>query len=177
MPAAPLNTSPQWSADGFNQWSADGFYGWTADGYQPTLLAAAVTNLAVFGVNVGLLNFAFDPVVPLGFVITGYVPFLSSQYAGQYIQLTVSNGPAPPARTRFVPNVVGLYYYDAQLLILRSGLLTAQPTFVLSSIINPQFVISQSIPEGTAVNEQTQVSIVVSGFPVTNQPGVIIGVP
>jgi beta-lactam-binding protein with PASTA domain len=176
-PISPENTNPLWSADGQNQWSADGFYGWSADGYQPTTLEAAVTNLAVFGVNVGLLTFVFNPLVPLGFVITGYTPFLNPAFAGQFMPLLISNGPAPAPKPVTVPNVVGLFYYDAQLALLHAGFLIAQPQFVLSSTVLPQYVISQSIPAGTVFTQQTQVTIVVSGFPVTNQPGVIIGVP
>ena len=71
MSLDPLNTNPAWTADGQNQWTADGFYGWTADGYQPTLLIAAVTALAAVGVNVGLITYAYDPFVPVGYVITG----------------------------------------------------------------------------------------------------------
>jgi beta-lactam-binding protein with PASTA domain len=143
----------------------------------PVTLAVATSQLAAFGVNVGFVTYAYDPLIPLGDVITDYSQFLSRVYAGQYIPLTVSNGQAPPARARFVPNVVGMFYFDAQLLILRSGLLVGPPSWVVSPTVNPQFVISQSIAAGTLVAEQTPVTIVVSGFPVMNQGGVIVGVP
>jgi beta-lactam-binding protein with PASTA domain len=167
-----------WSADGspLGGWSADGFRGWSADGYEPTTLAVATAVLAALGLNVGVLTYAFSSVVPVGYVINGY-PASFGEPAGSYIPLTISNGPSPTPRVRMVPNLVGKFYYDAQLEILRRGLLTAQPTFVLSSSVLPQYVISQSIIAGSQVAEQTQVTIVVSGFPVTNQPGVVIGVP
>jgi beta-lactam-binding protein with PASTA domain len=176
MPAVPANTNPLWSADGFNQWSADGFYGWSADGYQPTLLSAAVSALAAVGVNVGLITYAYDPLVPAGYVITGWEPLLSA-VPGSYVPLTVSQGPAPTPTPLMVPNVVGKFYYDAQLALLDAGFLIAQPSFALSNTVLPQYVISQSIAAGTQFTQQTQVTIVVSGFSVTNQPGVVVPVP
>jgi beta-lactam-binding protein with PASTA domain len=171
------NGTNLWSADGNFAWTADGFPGWSADGYEPTPLQFAVQDLAAFGVNIGVLTYAFSSTVPVGWVITGYVPFLSTAFAGQFIPLTISGGPAPRPTPITVPNVVGLFYVDAQLALLHAGFLIAQPQFVLSSTVLPQYVISQSIPAGTVFTQQTQVTIVVSGFPVTNQPGVIIGVP
>jgi beta-lactam-binding protein with PASTA domain len=166
-----------WSADGNWQWTADGFTGWSADGYEPTSLAVAVADLAGFGVNVGVITLAFNSLVPVGFVVTGYVPFLTTALAGQYIPLTVSEGPAPLPVTRTVPNVVGLFYYQAQLSLLQAGFLIAYPTFALSSTVLPQYVISQSIAAGSQFTQQTQVTIVVSGFSVLQQPGVPTPVP
>jgi beta-lactam-binding protein with PASTA domain len=176
MPAAPLNTNPAWSADGFNQWSADGFYGWTADGYEPTLLQAAVTALAAVGVNVGVITYVNDPLVPIGYVITGW-PGLLSSTPGSFVPLTVSQGPAAPVTLATVPNVVGKFYYDAQLALGQARLLIAPPIFVLSATITPQYVISQSIAAGSVVAEQSQVVITVSGFPVINQPNITVPVP
>lgn len=172
MPAAPLNTNPAWTADGFNQWTADGFYGWTADGYQPTPLLVAVTALAAIGVNVGVITYVYDAFVPVGFVITGWVPLLTSTPPGAYVPLTVSQGPAPPTLTATVPNVVGMFYYDAQLALGTARLLIAPPVFVVSSTVLKQYVISQSIAGGSVVPENTQVVITVSGFPVINLPAV-----
>lgn len=177
MPAAPLNTNPAWAADGFNQWSADGFYGFTADGYEPTILQAAVTAFALLGVNVGLITYVYDPVVPDGYVITGWPPLLSAAGPGSYIPLTVSQGPAPPITQATVPNVVGKFYYDAQLALGQARLLIAPPIFVLSSTVKPQYVISQSIAAGSVVAEQTQVTITVSGFTVIMQPNTAVAVP
>jgi beta-lactam-binding protein with PASTA domain len=166
-----------WSADGNYQWSADGFTGWSADGYEPVSEGVATNQLAAFGVNVGALTYAYDPLVPAGYVITGFVPFLSTTFAGQYIPLKISNGPAPATTALTVPNVVGKFYSDAQLALLQAGFLIAPPQFVLSSTVKPQYVISQSVAPGTQFTQQTQVTIVVSGFPVTNQPGVVVPVP
>jgi beta-lactam-binding protein with PASTA domain len=177
MPAAPLNTNPLWTADGFNQWTADGFYGWTADGYEPTTLAAAVAAFAAVGVNVGTITYIYDPLVPDGYVITGYVPLLASAPVGSYVPLTVSQGPSPAVTLAIPPNVVGKFYYDAQLAILQARLLIAFPTFVLSSTVKPQYVISQSLPASVPVAEQTLMTLTVSGFSVTNQPGVVVPVP
>jgi beta-lactam-binding protein with PASTA domain len=171
-----LNTNPAWSADGFNGWTADGFYGWTADGYQPTTLQAAVIALALAGVNVGVITYVFDPVVPSGYVITGWPQFLTAT-PGSYVPLTVSEGPAPPVTLATVPNVVGLFYSDAQLALGQARLLIAPPVFVLSATVPPQYVISQSIAAGSLVAEQSQVVITVSGFPVINQPNVTVPVP
>jgi beta-lactam-binding protein with PASTA domain len=76
-----------------------------------------------------------------------------------------------------VPNVIGKYYYDAQQAILAAAMLIAPPVWALSSTINPGYVISQSIAAGTNVNPQTPMTITVAGFPVTNQPGVVVPVP
>jgi eukaryotic-like serine/threonine-protein kinase len=167
-----------WSADGapLGGWSADGFRGWSADGYEPTSLAVATTALAALGLNVGVLTYVFSSVVPIGYVITGYPAFFGEP-AGSYIPLAISNGPAPASRVRFVPNVVGKFYFDAQQMILRSGLLIGYPVFALSTTVLPQYVISQSIAAGTQVAEQTMVSIIVSGFSVLQQPGVPTPVP
>jgi hypothetical protein len=175
MPAAPLNTNPFWTADGQNLWSADGFYGWSADGYQPTTLAAAVTALAAAGVNVGVITYVYDPLVPDGYVITGWPPLLTSP-PGSYVPLTVSQGPAPPVTQAIVPNVVGMFYVDALLAINNARLLIAPPVWVISSTVLPQYVISQSIAAGTLVNEQTQVTITVSGFTVVMQPATPVAV-
>ena len=167
-----------WSADGNFGTSADGFPGWSADGYEPTPLFFAVVDFAAVGVNVGPITFAYSTVgTPIGWVITGYVPFINPALAGQYIPLVVSNGPAPAPTLVTVPNVVGKYYYDAQLAILQAGLLIQPPKFVINNSVNPGYVISQSLVAGTQVSPQTPMSITVSGFQVVNQPGVIVPVP
>jgi eukaryotic-like serine/threonine-protein kinase len=161
-----------WSADGNYQIDASGKGGWDASGYEPVDLGYAQAALAKFGVNVGTITYEYSALVPVGYVITGFVPYLSSAYAGEYINLVVSNGPAPPTELATVPNVVGMFYYDAQLTILDVGLQIAPPIPALSTTVLPQYVISQSIPAGTQVAEQTQVTIVVSGFTVLQQPGI-----
>jgi hypothetical protein len=163
-----------WTADGYNGWSADGFTGWSADGYEPVPLALATAALALYGVNVGVLTYAYSNLVPVGYVITGFVPYLNTSYAGQYIPLVISNGifPVPPGPPARVPNVVGMYYFDAQLAILDAGLLIAPPIPVISSTVLPQYVVSQSLPGGTEVPQQTQITITVSGFTVLQQPGI-----
>jgi beta-lactam-binding protein with PASTA domain len=166
-----------WDASGNYVWSMDGKTGFSWDGYEPTSLAVAQADLAAFGVNVGAITYVNDPLVPVGYVITGYVPFLSSAYAGQYIPLVVSGGPPNPGRTYHVPNVVGEYYYDAQLNILDGGFWIALPVFVLSATVLPGYVISQSIPANTTTQVLQQIVITVAGFPVTNQPGTIVPVP
>jgi len=112
----------------------------------------------------------------LGYVITGW-PALLSATPGSFVPLTVSEGPAPAPKIMIVPNVVGKFYPDAQLALLQAGFLIAQPTFVLSSTVLPQYVISQSIAAGAQFTQQTQVAIVVSGFSVLQQPGVPTPVP
>lgn len=173
---SPPNTVNFWTADGFNQWTADGFYGWTADGYEPTTIEAAVAAFAAAGKNV-TITLVFDPLVPVGYVISGWGQLLTAAVPGSYTNLLVSQGPAPVPVPVAVPNVVGKFYYDAQLAILDAGLFIACPTFQLSTSVLPQYVISQSIPAGTMVLPQTQVTIVVSGFTVLQQPGVPTPVP
>jgi beta-lactam-binding protein with PASTA domain len=165
-----------WSADGNYDWSADGFTGWSADGYEPTNLAVAISDLASVFINVGTITLAYDPLVPLGYVITGYPAALSEPPLGRVLNLVLSNGPAPHVTQSVVPDVVGQYYYDAQLAILAAGMLIAPPVWSLSEV-SPGYVIAQSLAAGTLVNPQTQMTITVSGFPVINQPGVVVPVP
>jgi beta-lactam-binding protein with PASTA domain len=138
--------------------------------------AQAVAQLAAFGVNAGVLSYSFDSSPP-GTVLTNITPFLSTSFAGQYIPLTLSQGQSPLPVQALVPNVVGKFYSDAQLALNQARLLCPQPKFVLSSTVLPQYVISQSIAAGATVPEQTQVTIVVSGFSVLQQPGVPTAVP
>jgi hypothetical protein len=206
IPAGGAFGTNLWSADGNYNWTADGYTGWSADGYEPTNLEVATADLASFGVNVGPLTYQYDPLVPLGYVITGYVPFLNVNYAGQYIPLVISNGPAPGSTILTVPNLVGLFYYDAQLAINDAGLLIAPPIWVLTSPpapprsdfafgisgfgvgsfgvtplpppgVLPQYVVSQSIPAFTQLTQATQVTITVSGFTAINQPNIPTAVP
>ena len=166
-----------WSADGNYNVTADGYPGWSADGYEPTTLAVAQADLAAFGVNVGVITYAYSATVPVGYVITGYVPFLSSAYEGQAIPLVLSNGPSPTPRQAIVPNVVGLYYYDAQLAILQASLLIAPPNFVLAPGVTPGIVTGQSLPSFPYVAVGTAMTITVSGFPVIMQPDTVQPVP
>jgi beta-lactam-binding protein with PASTA domain len=178
-PTPPVFTCVNlWSADGNLNWSADGYPGISADGYEPTPLECAVTYFAEVGVNVGQLTYQCSTYgVPVGWVITGYVPYINVSYAGQYIPLTISNGPCVGSTTLTVPNVVGMFYYDAQLALLDAGFLIDQPLWALSTTVKPQYVISQSLAPGTQVTTQTQILITVSGFPVINQPGIVTPVP
>jgi hypothetical protein len=70
-----------------------------------------------------------------------------------------------------------MFYVDALLAINNARLLIAPPVWVISSTVLPQYVISQSIAAGTLVNEQTQVTITVSGFTVVMQPATPVAVP
>jgi hypothetical protein len=167
-----------WSADGNFAWSADGYPGFTADGYEPTPLSYAVTDLALVGVNVGVLTYQNSLVgTPPGWVITGYPYLAESTPAGQSVPLVISGGAPTTGTTVMPPNVVGKYYYEAQLQILGHGLRIQFPTFVLDPVITPGRVISQSLPVGVPVPQETLMTIVVSGFPVVNQPGVTVPVP
>jgi len=138
--------------------------------------AQAVSELAAFGVNAGVLSYSFDSSSP-GTVLTNITPFLSTNFSGQYIPLTLSQGPAAPVTKALVPNVVGMLYSDAQLALGQARLLIASPVWMLSNTVKSQYVISQSISAGSTVPEQTQVTIVVSGFSVLQQPGVPTPVP
>lgn len=166
-----------WSADGNFNISADGKGGWSADGYEPTDLVYAVADFAGVGSSIGTLTYVYSPLVPIGFVVTGYPPLLSTTPPGSVVPLTISIGPAPPVTLVTVPNVVGLYYYSAQLALLQAGLLIAFPNFVNAPGIVPGIVTGQSIAAGTVVNPQTLVTITVSGFLVQMQGGQTVPVP
>lgn len=158
-----------WTADGNFNITADGRFGWKADGYEPTELFVAEVDAALVGRNIGVLTYVYDALVPLGWVITGYPPLLSSFPVGSFIPLTISQGPAPAVTTVTVPNVIGKYYYEANLALLQAGLLIAFPTFVLSSTVLPGYVTAQSLASGTIVGPQTLVTLTASGFSVTLQ--------
>jgi beta-lactam-binding protein with PASTA domain len=174
-----------WSADGWENWSADGYPGWSADGYEPNPLAFAVSFITNGGDLVGSITPQYSALVPYGWVITGYPGIMTEQPLNTSINLLISAGaaPVPPVPvpivppTTLVPNVVGKFYIDAQLAILNAGLLIALPSWALSSTSSPQFVISQSLAAGSRVNQQTQMTIVVSGFPVQNQGVGTVPVP
>jgi hypothetical protein len=178
-PPTPGVCTNLWSADGNYKWTADGFTGWSSDGYEPTPLECAVTYFAAVGVNVGQLTYVYDALVPVGYVITGYVPYISTAYAGQYIPLVISLGPPPGPKVYTVPNVVGKFYYDAQLAILQAGFFIAQPVWGFSPppAPDPQYVYAQSIAPGTQFPQPVQIIINVQGFPVVNQPGIVVPVP
>jgi hypothetical protein len=173
-PTPPANNCTNlWDFSGNWNWDFSGYPGISWDGYEPTPLECAVTYFAEVGVNVGTLTYQCSSSgVPLGWVITGYVPYINPAYAGQYIPLTISNGPCVTPVPVTVPNVVGLFYYDAQLAILDAGLRIAQPSWALSKTVLPQYVISQSLVAGSSVAAQSLMTIVVSGFTVLQQPGI-----
>jgi hypothetical protein len=55
-------------------------------------------------------------------------------------------------------------------------MLIAPPNLVLSELVLPQYVISQSLREGTQVAQQTIMTITVSGFTVVQQPNIPVPV-
>ena len=63
-----------------------------------------------------------------------------------------------------VPNVVGMYFYDAQLALLQAGFLIAAPVLADNpgETIPLGTVMSQSIPPGTAYPAGTQVQITIT---------------
>lgn len=142
-----------------------------------TPLANVVTQLAAFGVNAGVLTYTYDPVAPVGNVISNFTPFLDWRYFGQYVPLTVSEGPVPVTTVATVPNVVNKYYYDAQLAILDARLLIAPPKYVLAPQVVPGIVLTQSLAAGAIEREQTQMTITVASLPGTNGlPGTTVNV-
>lgn len=178
-------TTPLWSADGNQAITADGYPGWSADGYEPTTLGAAIGWLGMRGYFVGQVSTQYSTLVPAGLVITGYPGKAALAGLGGYVNLIISAGPAPVSPVTpspgvgvtIVPNVVGLYYYDAQLAILNAKLLIQAPTWVLNAAVKPGYVISQTLTAGSTVNQQTGMAVVVSGHPNINTQGIPIGTP
>jgi len=164
-------TVPTWTADGYWNWTADGYPGWTADGFEPRDYAAAQAILAAEGVSFGEpVTYAYSPLnAPVGFVI-GYNPSAGQAVPAGTTAPTISLGPVPVPPTLTVPNVVGKYFYDAQLALLQAGFLIGQPTYQPSASIIPGIVISQSVSAGSTFTTQWQVLIVVSDGP----PGISI---
>jgi hypothetical protein len=104
------------------------------------------------------------------------VPFINTALAGQYIPLAISTGPCPPPTIVTVPNVVGMYYYDAQLAILGAGCEIAPVVWGFAPPpggVNPQFVYNQSPGAGYQSTSPIQVTINVEGFPIISSTGVI----
>ena len=94
--------------------------------------------------------------------------------AGSIVIFNLSLGAGPPAPAGYgvVPNVLGMFYYDAQLALLGAGFRIAFPRFKLpaSPAFLPQYVIGQSIPGGAIVALQTLIKIDVNGFTVVLLP-------
>jgi beta-lactam-binding protein with PASTA domain len=165
-----------WTADNAVM-TADGFQlTWTADGFYPGVVPGTVPNVvnfqqdyAKFLINQAQLTlyrrdyYVFSNSVPLSYVVSqspiaGTVLPLSGQ-----VTLTISAGPAPVIATATVPNVVGLYVWDA-LRVINAAQLIANPFFEYAESVSipAEYVISQSLAAGSIVVLWSSVTLVVS---------------
>jgi serine/threonine-protein kinase len=138
-------------------------------------LQQAVALLAAAGVSLGNpITYAYSSTIPVGYVIS-QTPSPGEANYGTLVYLTVSNGPAPKATSATVPNVVGRYYYDAQLAILDAQCTIAAPNWIVSATVEPGYVISQSVAAGTVAPIGEQVLITVSKYtqPAYIAPGAV----
>jgi beta-lactam-binding protein with PASTA domain len=143
---------------------------------------------AIAALSAVQLAYTFGPAIfssyPAGTIAAQSPPAGGSVIQGTVVTLNLSLGPLPPpppvipAGSVAVPDLIGMFYYDAQLAILEYGLRINTPVWVLPPPgVNPQYVTAQSIAPGTVVAVQTQVTITVAGFTVVNQPNIPTPVP
>jgi len=86
------------------------------------------------------------------------------------VQLTVSLGPANPALTTSVPNVLGMQFLFAQEALLAASLEVGTLTWEYSTgQVNA--VLSQSVPPGSVVSLFTQVNLLFNAGPPITYPG------
>jgi beta-lactam-binding protein with PASTA domain len=169
---------PLWTADGYPGWTADGYPGWSADGYFNPLTPGYVPNVvgmqsyqAYVAVNqVGILVntfvYANSNSVPAGYVISQSLAAFTTVPTGTVIVLTVSLGPATSVATVTVPNVTGLYVWNAIKTLVNLGLIVEPIIYAASVPVSAETVISQSLTAGTVVLQWSPIQLIVSnGLP------------
>ena len=76
--------------------------------------------------------------------------------------LLVSVGPTPVAATTVVPNVVGLYLWDAVRILTQAQLIIEPWLYAKSLTVAQEYVISQSVTAGTTVATWAPITLTVS---------------
>ena len=118
--------------------------------------------LAQFNLKLGKVDSAYTD-RPAGVVAYQSVPVRAKIGVGTIVNITVSLGIALSDAT--VPDVAGLTYDQAVLLIRQAGLVIGQIIFKEVEQLLPETVISQSLDANTIVKRGTQINLELSQLP------------
>lgn len=141
---------------------------------------------AIFiAINAGLvvgqpIVWQYDPVIPYNYVISQTPPAGSVIPQQSVVKFVVSLGPAPTAPGSITVNdYTGMMILDAQQQALNDGLSRSNSVvWQYSTVVQNQYVISQSIVPGTVVPFGTAIVFTVSaGYPSTTLPGATVITP
>jgi serine/threonine-protein kinase len=140
-------------------------------GTQPTTtvpfivgLPSYQAGLAISGAQLILNTFTYSTsaVVPAGNVISQSLTAGTTVATGTLIVVTVSVGPTPVASTTVVPNVTGLYLWDAVRILTQAQLIIEPWLYAKSSTVAAEYIISQSVVAGTTVPTWAPITLTVS---------------
>ncbi|MBI2426025.1 MAG: PASTA domain-containing protein [Candidatus Hydrogenedentes bacterium] len=120
---------------------------------------AAWISLATAGVTVGEMTQSFDPVVPIGFVISQSPEADTVVETGSPVELLISLGPDP---RRIVPVLAGLTQSEAETALENVDLLAGTVTKEFSPSVPAGSITSQNPQPGTEVLRDTEVDFVLS---------------
>lgn len=124
------------------------------------------------------IRWQYDPIVPYNYVISQNPAAGTSVKPMTTVYFVASLGPAPITDFATVPPVVGLMILDAQRAITDANCNATNVIWQYSDTVPGNYVISQSLPAGTAVAIGTQVIITVSAGAVPVLPsGASIVIP
>ena len=136
----------------------------------PTIQATIEALSAAGFIASPVFVYAYSATVPDGYVISLNPIPGSDVPVNTAVQLTVSLGPANPALTTSVPNVLGMQFLFAQEALLAASLEVGTLTWEYSTgQVNA--VLSQSVPPGSVVSLFTQVNLLFNAGPPITYPG------
>lgn len=114
------------------------------------------------GLIVNTFTYSTSGTVAAGNVISQSLAAGTIVPRGTLIALTVSLGAAPVAATTTVPNVTGLYLWDAVRLLTQAQLIVEPWLYAESATVAQEYVISQSVASGTTVPTWAPITLIVS---------------
>jgi beta-lactam-binding protein with PASTA domain len=114
------------------------------------------------GLIINTFYYSTSDTIPAGVVISQSLVAGTVVPTGTLILLIVSLGAAPVTPTTVVPNVVGLYLWDAVRILTQDQLIVEPWVYAESASVAQEYVISQSVNAGTTVNAWAPVSLIVS---------------
>ena len=121
--------------------------------------------VAAAGLIINTFVYATSSVVAAGFVISQSLSAGSVVPTGTVISLTISLGAAPVAPTTTVPNVVGLYLWDAVRVLTQAQLIIEPWVYGANNTVAQEYVTSQSLTAGQSVPSWAPIYIFVSNGP------------
>lgn len=148
-----------------------------SSGPQQTAATATVPNLVsvqayqagsqayAAGLTINTFLYATSSTVAAGVVISQSLTAGSVVPYGTNIALTVSMGAAPITPTTVVPNVTGLYLWDAVRILTQAQLIVEPWIYGASNTVAQEYVISQDVSAGTTVLAWSPVTLQVSSGP------------